>query len=273
MIAASPLLSLLACGPGVSLSGVDPHPTYLYAFELTGDFSTSARGPGGQPLPEAEGLPDRQLRLRGEVEIHYARGFRDGSEGHLVRFHEVQRAEGEGPWEESSLGGRSVELRVFDGGEILDAYELEHISGPGRDGDLFDLLLPTLSPVVPRMPKGEEAWLRASWPFGVGKTRQLRTMLNAEYRNEEILNLPQGRSVRLSYAGTLEGRGRESEGPASLSLAGEASGEVFMRISDAQMVQHDFEWTRTLDAEFEGSGAVLSQVRAARGHFSLKEER
>ena len=134
MIAASPLLSLLACGPGVSLSGVDPHPTYLYAFELTGDFSTSARGPGGQPLPEAEGLPDRQLRLRGEVEIHYARGFRDGSEGHLVRFHEVQRAEGEGPWEESSLGGRSVELRVFDGGEILDAYELEHISGPGRDG-------------------------------------------------------------------------------------------------------------------------------------------
>ncbi|MCB9793261.1 MAG: hypothetical protein H6741_11085 [Alphaproteobacteria bacterium] len=267
------LLLQLACVPTTGVSSLNPEHGFVYRFEVTGTFTTEALDASGQPLAAAAALEEARLSLRGALEQRRARSFRDGSEGHLVTFLEVEASQDGGEWAPWALGGRSLELRTFPTGEILDLYELEHVAGPGRHADLFDLLYPVLSPVVPRVTRGEEAWRRASWPFSVSRDRQLRTMLNASYRNEEILNLPQGRSARLPYTGTMEGKGQDSEGPARLSLEGEASGEVFMRLNDARMVDHSFTWTQRLSGAFEATGATLTQVRSYTGRMTLEEER
>ena len=144
--------------------------------------------------------------LRGRVETAPARSFRDGSESVLVRLVDFEEApSGEGPWVRAGLDGRSVEMRRFDTGEILDLAGLHHITGAPRHGDVIDLLYVALSPSPPRIGNGEKALRRSAWPFLLRKNVGWRQALVATWTHHGSEGNGSARRVRLSYDGTLEG--------------------------------------------------------------------
>ncbi|MCB9760934.1 MAG: hypothetical protein H6739_13935 [Alphaproteobacteria bacterium] len=266
-----PALALLVSCASLPRVGSFPDTPLMWQFEVTGTFTTHAVDADGAPFALPSELVESTLSLKGLVSQTFARDFRDTSTGTLVRFHQVEMAESpEGPWRRSELSDRSVEMRTFES-EILDIYEVSHLAGAPRYGDVFDLLFPVISPVVPRVGRGEEAWRRASWPFKLQRGQDIRTTMTATWRNEGFEGTDQGRTVTVSYDGVLEGRGQDIQHTAQLTLTGAVDGEVRLRTSDAAMVAHRFDWTRTVEMRFGDGGGVLTQDQHFVGRVSLAD--
>ncbi|HJN73621.1 MAG TPA: hypothetical protein QGF58_06770 [Myxococcota bacterium] len=251
----APLLAAVspACAPKQlgRASGPERH----YEIEVFAEFDTTGEG------IDLSGYEHQQVHLRGHLLLVTTRAFRDGSEGDMLRFESLEHApSAEGPWVRSELSGMSVELRVFDTGEILAVRDAEHLAGAPRHGEVFDVLLPALSPVVPAVRPGDESWRRTSWPFEVGYQRGWRNNLTALWKNEGIEDVELGRSAHLSYAGQLEGEGSDARMEAEVTIGGEVAGEVWMRTSDARLVRHELDWTRTVHASYS-SGVELEQAQ------------
>lgn len=233
-----------------------------YSFTASGSFVTAATDAGGQAIPSIpEDLATSSVALRGELSREQARTMRDGSLGNLVRFGAVEMAESiAGPWSSSTLGGRSVELRTFDNGEILDIYEASHLAGTPRYGDVFDVLFLALSPVIPQVQPGSDAWRRGSWPFFASPERGLRTSYTTSFHNDGTVESPHGPATRLPYQGTFEARGQDQLYDAMLQAHGELSGTVWLGASDVSLLRNELRCTRVITARFE-SGVQLIQTQ------------
>lgn len=237
----------------------------LYSFEAEGHFRTRAADGAGQAVAGLPaGLAEASLWLRGSLSREPAREMRDGSQGHLVRFLSVEMATSAGgPFTPSELGGRSAELRTFENGEILDIYEAAHLAGAPRYGDVFDLLLFGLSPVVPALPEGQSGWRRGSFPFFAGPDRGMRTSYTLSYLNEGARDEGGLAVLALPYQGTFEGRGQDLRYGATLQSKGELTGTLGMGVEDVRVARNEVHCTRTLTARFE-SGATLTQEQDLR---------
>jgi hypothetical protein len=255
------LLLLTGCPKGLGSSGLQ---TSIYAFQLDARFSTQAVE-DGQPAPLLVQAGTGELHLRGELRRTPTRTFRDGSRGWMVRFEDVEQAASlDGPWIEAGLSGRSVELRTFSSGEILAIRDVEHVAGPGRYGDVVDVLFPALSPVVPDLEPGDQAWRRSAWPLVIGSKRAWQNALVATWTH-------QGREagqVLLSYAGGLEGKGQDARVDARLTQSGTASGEMRLRAADLRLLQHELDWTRVVQVDY-GERLQLTQTQDFDGVLEL----
>lgn len=258
------MLFLLSCA-GLQSAAPTSSGARVYSVSVASSFDTVGTDADGAPLGALEDLAHQDLHLRGTVVMTRSRTFRDDSIGWRVVFDELDEGpSADGPWRESGLEGRSVELRTFDDGQILAISDAAHWTGAPRHGEVFDLLLPTLSPTVPVVSEGDTAFRRSSWPFQVSSKSGLRSTLVAEYTSNGTRSESGSRRVELDYAGKLEAEGHDSRLDGELAMDGQVTGTVWMRPSDAVMVRHDATWERKVVASY-ASGATITQDQ----HFQV----
>ena len=247
------LLLGAGCGPKAPPATAGPPAPTRFRLAIAGEFETT--------LPEA---PSGTLALALEIRQEQARVFRDGSLGSLVVFEAasgtLSRAGGAAEAVPLELAGRSIELRTFDDGELLDVSLIEHLIGFGRYGDVFDLILPVLTPAPPALRSEREVVGRAMhWPVHLSQQHGLKNTLWAQWR---LLDSDR-EGWTLQYSGPWEGRGANFSAAApdarlQIAVKGEGSGEV--RVSAAgQVERHSFAWRRTVEQRFPAGTVVQTQ--------------
>ncbi|MDP6933465.1 MAG: PEP-utilizing enzyme, partial [Myxococcota bacterium] len=231
-------------------SGVATH----YRVEITGRFETEVQQSGEDPRL----LPSMEQRLILDLHLQRARGFRDGSEGILVwveraGFHLTVSGQPEVVGV-SGLQGRSFEFRRFPDGEILDVDLEEHIVGQGRNLDVYDLLLPVLSPSAPALKEGESRHRVAAWKLNPWPESRWNSRANLEWVHRGGDEL--GEFWNLSYEGAWVGTGEDGRTPQQprFSSDGSAAGEVRISTVDHSVLEHGFHWHRLIRGEFDGDG-------------------
>ena len=254
--------ALMACAATPDPIGVSEGPP-VWRFELAAHYQTLGVDAEGEEIAALVPYAEQQEWLRGSLSRSYARRYQDDSQGWVVRFGLIETAATpDGPWTRTELTGKSVELRGFDNGEVLALRGAEHLAGAPRFGEVLDFVFVGISPTVPDLKVGESGWRRQNWPFLVAKQRRMHSTLHAEWTAVE--RSPQ-RAV-MDYQGKLEGRGLDTPAKASMTLTGQATGQVVMRVADASMEKHTLDWTRVMAIDYQGSGAQVTQTQ----HFTAK---
>jgi hypothetical protein len=234
-------------------------------FHLTiiGEFATTGledRGPDVAAL-----MAPVTFSLDLQVRTEPSRVFRDGSLGQLVVVEAatgwLSRPGEAAPVEvPTALAGRSIELRTFEDGELLDATMVEHLVGFGRYGDVFDLILPVLTPAPPTVSSERDVVARAMhWPIHFSRQHGLKNTLWASW------SLVEGdrEGWTLHYSGPWEGRGANfsaalPEVRLPVTVQGEGEGDV--RVSrSGQVLRHRFSWWREVTQVFPGATVVQTQ--------------
>lgn len=139
--------ALVGCLPRHALSRRDELAALRYQVEV------------GMSAPEGYGLPAWSWSATGELVFAWSRTFRDGTEGHAVRFEGIHTAGGGPAWERGV-----VEIRSFPSGEIVGVEGVAPFAGTAGHLELADLLWPALSPRVPDGARGESITGTAAWP-------------------------------------------------------------------------------------------------------------
>jgi hypothetical protein len=251
------------CAARQPVSAAAPPPPEAFAVHLDARFTTTADGLA--EVPWAAGAPE-QLSLDLSLRLTHARGFRDGSTGRLVEVLQASRSvEGAAaPW---GLEGRSFELRVFEGREILTADLVEHLAGPDRQLDALDLLLPVLAPFPPALEEGATAYRAVRWPLVLGPGRFARGEVGARWTHEGVEPLDGEAAIRIAYAGPWTTR--LQDGRVQGRGEGEARGTAWFAVGSGALLRHDFDWSRSLELRYPDgpSGPVRvvqeQQVRGA----------
>ncbi len=258
-------------------------PQLAYAFQLESQYSTELRDSQGQrsPLP---GVQPEHRSWSGTISSKPARRFRDGSEGHLLRFQDVVVREGAAggdlPAQPSPLSGRSAELRRFPSREILDIGLLEHLSDAEARGDLLLPLWAAISPVIPSLKPGRSSPQRANLPFKPERNRGARLVLDLDWTLLGEVELEDGTGAHhFSYQGAISGRGQDGAADwiALYDFTGSAQGELWLRSADYAVARNHFQWALDVEARFKGSSAsaltgdeaAVLQRQASQGTLSL----
>jgi hypothetical protein len=222
-----------------------PDPVERFRIQIQADFSTTIPQPISSEIDAL--LEPVGLDLDLVVSRIPSQVFRDGSLGHYIRFESADGTLRRGDTATAaplSLAGRTVEVRTFSDGELLDVDLLPHIAGIGRYGDVFDLIFPILTPAPPDI-SGQRSVPRAMhWPVRVSETEQLLNTLWAQW---SLLESNAGQ-WHLGYSGRWSIRGAQEAGGRRVPAGGEGSGEgeVWLRRSDARLERHTFQWRREL---------------------------
>jgi hypothetical protein len=195
------------------------------------------------------------------------RRFRDGSIGWLIRFDKVTEFihddEGAKPVPISGLEGRTVELRAFEDGEVLDVDMGAHIAGWGRGGDVLDVLLPVLSPAPPEMGWGKTGTRRMIWPFRIGREARWDNAVAAEWRNSGPIKDLAGPVRRYHYSGPWTLRGSDRRKPPGLRFSGtgELSGTVDVTFRDGRVLRHEFSGIRRVEIVRQAGDPIRQEQR------------
>lgn len=257
------LLLLCSCAARRPAAGPDPsQPTVAqYRIGLVLDVRTAVEGREEHPWTAA---PAERTALELTVETRSSRTFRDGSEGTLVQVTEARQGAADGGGLDAmELAGRSFELRVFEGREILAADLVEHLVGPARQLDAYDLLLPVLSPFPPPLGVGQSAARAMRWPLVVAPDRFVRGAVAATWTNVGLVEVDQTPAWRLDYQGPWTGKLRD--GRAEGRVEGAASGSVWIDAVTGSLARHDFDWSRRLEVRYADSdGAPVRVVQDQR---------
>lgn len=199
-------------------------------------------------------VPPFSWRVAGTVATSYARTFRDGSMGHLVRFSglrgEVTR-DGQTVSVPVPFADAALEVRAFPDGEILLVTGGAAWTGENGHFEMLDAIWPALSPHLPGS-KDEAAAFATSWPAWVPGGSRVRHRLEAAWT-------PAAGGDTWTYRGTLTGKGGNVE------VEGTGSGEVSLMKGDERVVSRSsFDWTRTTHTRW-GTGVSVRQAMAIRG--------
>jgi len=256
-----PLLLMLGCAPKTFAQSLAEPERFRVA--LSARFHVE--DPEGLPQPALAALAPTTVAVDLVVERVLAREFRDGSLGWALTFSEASARFGRDTPTEPlplSLAGRTVELRTFPDGELLDVSLVEHIVGPGRLGDVLDVVFPAITPAPPPLRPGQSAGRAMHWPVRLNRDSVL--LSSAWARWEAVDQTREQRQVR--YAGPIEARGRDLIGEASATFegSGSVSGDVWLGRRDEGLLRHVFEWERRLEARYP-SGATFTQVQVYSG--------
>lgn len=224
-------------------------------FKVNVQAAVSAEG--------TESLPDELAALLGGytvaadfvIEKALAREFRDGSLGYRVHFAEatatVQRGPGAAAPVALSLAGRTVELRAFPDGELLDVDLVSHVVGAERLMDVLDVVFPAISPAPPQPLAATAERTRAiHWPI---RLERKRVMLSSVWATWQLADRDRD-LLTLQYGGPWEVRGWEQAGEGDLRLqgAGRLDGTLLVRRSDSVFTRNTLRGERTLSLPYPG---------------------
>jgi len=205
-----------------------------------------------------------KARLEMRLSSSPTRRFRDGSVGHLLRFEDVNLLVDSTP-QPIELEGRSVEIRTFLNGEILDIAWMDKVSGHGRYLDVFGVVFSALSPAPPSLKVAERSNRRIIWPFRVGKQLRWDNAVQAVWTNEGRVQTDDGHSAwKIKYSGpwSVTGGTRFQTPEIQYTARGAGEGTILMDVRERELLRHQFEWSR--DVTVMGVDAV-SQAQTFRG--------
>ena len=265
---------VFACGRHLTADNLVVVPTERrLVVHVEADFHTIATR-GSQRISSLEPWTDTACILDATISLTPNRAFRDGSLGSVLRFEEATLKTRDGAPLPLTLEGRTVELRRFPDGEILDIDLAEHVIASDRLMGVFDLLFPLVSPFPPDLPKdGVPVHRAVLWPV-------LDDARNGWYQRAETDWTLAGtepfgdrQAHRLEYEGPWTGEGKDPVGtvPVRLSARGHASGVLWYDTTTLDLVAQKFHWRRqvtwtagrgeatatvTQDQDFSGSVSV-----------------
>jgi len=215
-----------------------------YQITLDADFETTTPD-------HVQDFPPVGYSLDMDVSIAYSRDFRDGSIGSLFRFEDVESSlirEGQEEPVPNDLMGRTVEVRTFPDGRLLDIDMVEHIAGFRRYGEVFDLIFPLLHPHPPDIPAGEAVLRTASWPIKIANRQRWQNVVHYRW---QIVHEDEN-SWTLGYEGEWRVRGGQaiSQLPMRIGGRGQIQGEVVLEKSTRLLLSHSFSWNRDMNFDY-----------------------
>ena len=268
------MATILGCAHTRPGSSTAVEPPLRYSFETTASATTALQEPDGTEIVASFGEPVRR-RWTGDIEQSPARRFRDGSQGDLLRFLQVEVQHGDSAPEHSELSGKALELRTFASREILAIDLLDHLLGPSQGADLMLALWPALSPRVPDLKPGEQVRQRSNLPFTLANGMGSPISLDLEWSLDPAQPCEAGSCWRLTYEGPVRGRGldRNDLWHARYQFDGQARGELWLNELDNRIVASsldlEFDLTTTLsDPATQQPQALLLQHQ--RQHASIR---
>lgn len=218
------------------------------SIESVERYSISVEAEFGPVVVEDRVLqPSLDAELDLVVSLRPTRRFRDGSMGRLLTIEQAKlKVNGEpSPLE---LTGRSAEVRTFPNGEIVDIGWGGKLSGPNRYMDVFEVVLPVISPAPPSVEVGAEARRRILWPFRNGRSLRWDNAVQAVWGNAGLVDV-EGHSPQwqLIYEGpwSLEGNTRFVEPEIGFRARGATKGTVRVEHPSGRLMSHQFDWSRT----------------------------
>ncbi len=249
-----------------------------FEFEATHSLTTEfVRMPPEAGAYDVAGLQTNlaevRTSLRGGMERFVGRVFRDRSLGVVSRLVEIEgtvdRGQGPGPLDLSGLDGKSISLRVFDSGEVLDSFGWTHMLGAGRPGDLVvEALLMQVFRLPNHVPKGDER---------LGLTYRLRFSPDPSVERNwdhvvafEAAEVPPDctRCVAMSYSGELKevSRDKHPARPMVLDAQGRIEGTLLLGRKTGPgrrpMIENSWtiRWERTVRSQRE-SGKTRAEIK------------
>lgn len=237
------LVLLFGCLPKSSLSRRDELEAAVYTLAL--DVAVVTEGAAVEPFGWA---------LEGKIEWSYARTFRDGSMGHLVRLYDLRGRVSRGERVTQApvgLEGALLELRSFPDGEVLLVSGIAPYVGDAGHLEVLDVLWPALSPHLPGSREEAEKHT-TSWPSWVAGGPKVRNRLVARWTRAGDV---------WSYAGALSSEGGYVRGQ------GDAEGEVALGGGGGRVRAHHFAWERATTTRWPG-GALVTQTYVVRGRIA-----
>jgi hypothetical protein len=216
------------------------------AVHLEATFHTVAMR-GTQQIGSLSPWTNSACTLDTIVSLTPSRGFRDGSLGSVVRFEQASLSTKDGNPLPFTLEGRTVELRRFPDGEILDVDLADHVIASDRLVGVFDLLFPLISPFPPDLPRdGVKVPRVLSWPVIDDKGNGWRNRADTEWTLERTESVGDRKALRLEYVGPWTGKGKDAVGTVPIALAahGQASGVVWYDAATFDLVAEEFHWRR-----------------------------
>ena len=202
---------------------------------------------GSERISSLDPWMDTACTLDTTISLTPTRAFRDGSLGSVLRFEQATLKTRDGAPLPLQLEGRTVELRRFPDGEILDVDLAEHVIGSDRLLGVFDLLFPLVSPFPPDLPKnGVKVHRAIVWPV-------LDEARNGWYQRAETdwtlagtEKVGDREAQRLEYDGPWTGQGKDPVGtvPVALSSRGHAAGVLWYDADTLDLLAQEFHWRR-----------------------------
>lgn len=222
----------------------EPAPA-VETYDLTLDADFVTRGEGGLAVD----LAPTKLQLVGRVSLSPSIGYRDGSEGRVLRFDTlIDQATGA----PHGLAGRAFELRGFASGEVLELRGLDHLAGLDRHGEVLDVLVPLLSPKVPELGRQDRVVTSTSYPVVVAEDRGHRVTVVSSWTSG--VETRDGQA--LHYEGQLRCDGED--GGLRLSCAGSIVGDL-SGARDGGLAHSAVVMTRTFVVQGPGGTLVQEQ--------------
>ena len=250
------LLLLLGC-QAHSPSGAMNEEPERYQIRIDGEFGSVTAGKTGEVLQ-----PSATIALELRVRMVPTRRFSDGSYGRLLYLERAKITRTDGPDEQvidNQLAGRTVELRTFPDGEILDISWGGKVVGQGRYLDVFDVIFPAVSPSAPSLLDGEATRRNMIWPVRQSKMFRWDNMVEALWQNEGQVEVDGTSAWSLLYQGEWVTKGitRDAQPRRQWSAVGQSTGTIRYDTEGANMLEHRLDWTRTVSVR--GEGGIVSQ--------------
>ncbi len=259
-----PLLALASFGCGRHLSPdnlVVVQNERRLAVHVEATFHTIATR-GSQRISALEPWTDTACTLDTTISLTPNRSFRDGSLGSVLRFEEATLKTRDGTPLPLTLQGRTVELRRFPDGEILDVDLAEHVMASDRLLGVFDLLFPLSSPFPPDLPKDRVPVHRVLlWPVLDDQRNGWYQRVESDWTLAGTESVGDRQAHRLEYEGPWTGEGKDPIGtvPVGLRARGHASGVLWYDATTLDLIAQEFHWRRQV-SWIAGRGEAAATV-------------
>jgi hypothetical protein len=217
---------------------------------------------GSERIASLEPWMDTACTLDAAISLTPNRAFRDGSLGSVLRFEKATLTTRDGAPLPLGLEGRTVELRRFPDGEILDVDLVEHVIGSDRLLGVFDLLFPLVSPFPPDLPKDRVKVHRLLlWPVLDEQRKGWYQRAETDWVLAGIEPFGDRQANRLEYEGPWTGEGKDPVGtvPVALSSRGHVSGVLWYDTDTLDLVGQEFHWRRQV-SWIAGRGEAAATV-------------
>jgi len=211
----------------------------------------------------AQDATDLQLSL--DVSVQAVRTFRDGSVGKRVVFTAAELKQNGQVAEGLELQGRAVELRTFPDGEILAIGWIDRIAGADRFMDVFEVMFPAISPAPPSVKANQSVKRRIIWPFLTDDGLRWDSAVDAVWSNQGLEEKQNRKAWHLTYEGPwrIHGGRRGRQEVIHYRATGSANGTAWFDKGTGDLIEHSFEWGRTVI--LKGPGGEAEQDQAFRG--------
>jgi hypothetical protein len=217
---------------------------------------------GSERISSLDPWTDTACTLDTTISLTPNRTFRDGSLGSVLRFEKATLETRDGAPLPLMLEGRTVELRRFPDGEILDVDLAEHVMDSDRLVGVFDLLFPLVSPFPPELPTdGVKVHRVVLWPLLDDQRNGWYQRVESDWMLAGIEPVGDRKAHRLEYEGPWTGEGKDPVGtvPVRLSSRGHAAGVIWYDADTLDLVAQEFHWRRQV-SWIAGRGEAAATV-------------